>query len=94
MRKNNDNIETFKEWLATFPVGNPSVKVNGSAFSSAVVTIDFGTPLEPLNLTSEKNADARAELQSRMKELTTALTGRRSVRVNSDHSNGVYWTSI
>jgi hypothetical protein len=89
MRKN-ESIDNFKNWLAGFPVGKPSVKVNGSAFAFAVVAVDFGTPLEPVKLNGEQNQ----ELQAKMKELTTALTGRRNVRVNFDHNNGVYWSSI
>jgi len=68
----------------------PSLKVNGSAFPQAVIAVDFGVPLEPVKLTTEQNA----EVGYRMKELTTALTGRRSVRVNYDNSNGIYWTNV
>ena len=89
MRKN-ESIDNFKNWLGSFPVGKPSAKVNGSAFAAAVVAVDFGTPLEPIRLTAGQNHD----LHAKMKELTTALTGRRNVRVQFDHNNGVYWTSI
>lgn len=89
MRKN-ESIENFQNWLTEFPVGRPSLKVNGSSFTTAVIAVDFGSPLEPIKLTSEQNS----ELHSRMKELTTALTGRRTVRVNFDHNNGVYFTNI
>ncbi len=89
MRKN-ESIDNFKNWLAGFPVGRPTAKVNGSAFASAVVAVDFGSPLEQVSL----NGDQKQELHARMKELTTALTGRRNVRVQSDNANGVHWSSI
>jgi hypothetical protein len=89
MRKN-ESIDNFKQWLSEFPVGRPTVKVNGSSFASAVVAVDFGTPKDGVKLTSEQNQ----ELHGRMKELTTALTGRRNVRVQSDHTSGIYWSSI
>lgn len=89
MRKN-ESIDSFKDWLANFPVGSPIAKINGSAFAGAVVTVDFGSPLEPVKLGAEHNQ----ELHARMKELTTSLTGRRNVRVQFDHNNGVYWASI
>ena len=89
MRKN-ESIDNFKNWLAGFPVGQPTAKINGSAFAAAVVAVDFGSPKEPVKLTSEQNQ----ELHARVKELTTALTGRRNVRVQFDHNNGVYWSSI
>jgi hypothetical protein len=90
MRKN-ENIDNFRQWLVALPVNyKPSLKVNGNGYSTAVVVVDFGTPKEGVRLTSEQNS----ELGARMKELTTTLTGRRSVRVGYDNNAGVYWTSI
>ncbi len=90
MRKS-EYIDAFRSWLGTLSVPvKPTLKVNGNAFPAVVLAVDFGTPLEPFRLSSEQSS----ELSRRMKELTTNVTGRSPVRINNDHSNGVYWTSV
>lgn len=82
-------IDDFTRWLEGVG-GSPKLHVNGPSFSTAVVSVDFGSPLEPVRLSQ----DVSSEMHSRLRELTTDLTGRRSVRIQFDHLNGVYWASI
>lgn len=90
MRNKNETVDAFKTWLETFPTGSPSLKVNGSGYTTAVIAVDFGSPKDSIKLTPEQSSD----LHNRMKDATTALTGRRNVRVQFDHNNGMHWTSI
>ncbi len=89
MRKN-DNIDTFNNWLSGLNLSvKPSLKIN-HGFTTATVVVDFGSPKEPLHISSELNG----EICSRMKDLTTSLTGKRNVRINVDNSNGVFWSNV
>lgn len=92
MRNKNDSAtNNLVSWLAEqkFPI-NPAVKVNGSSFPNVVLVVDFGSPLEPVRLTSEQGND----LSHLIKESVTAITGKRNVRINFDNNNGVFWASV
>ena len=90
MRKNENLVEQLSTWLLGLDVGvKPSVKIN-SGFTNATVVVDFGTPKEPVRL----SADQSAELSNMMREIAVALTNRKSIRINHDNQNGVYWTSV
>jgi hypothetical protein len=69
------------------------VHINGISHPSAVVVVDFGTPLtDPVKLTPEQTA----ELISQVRSATKMLYRDRdvSVRVQSDPSAGVWWSSV
>jgi hypothetical protein len=85
--------DDFRDWLLTLGlVFTPHLHVNGSSHSTAVVTVDFGTPLEE---TTKITAEQNAELMSRMKTLTRSMyKGEVNVRVQNDSSNGIWWTTI
>jgi hypothetical protein len=89
--KKASEVEDFKSWLATLGYV-PNLHVNGNSHPMAVVTIDFGTPLEePAKMTSEQNA----ELMARMKSLTKSLhKSEVNVRVQTDSNNGVWWSTV
>lgn len=86
------DIEDFKIWLATLGAATPKLHVNGPGYSMAVITVDFGTPLdESGRITSEQNA----ELMSRMKTLTRSLHKTEvNVRIQNDTNNGIWWTTV
>jgi hypothetical protein len=91
-QKKSDN-EDFKTWLANLGMlSTPNLHVNGPSHSSAVVTVDFGTPLdEPTKMNPEQSA----ELVSRMKALTKSLfKNETNVRVQNDQNNGVWWSTV
>ena len=91
-RPKTSEIEDFKSWLANLESA-PKLHVNGPGYSMAVVTVDFGTPLEEVvaKITVEQNA----ELMSRMKTLTRSLhKSEVNVRVQNDTNNGVWWTTV
>lgn len=82
----------LREWLASLdlPV-KPVVHINGYAFTSAVLTVDFGSPLKPVKLAYEQSQ----ELMDRMRKLTKEIIGREvNVRISHDGPNGVYWASV
>lgn len=84
-------IEDFKVWLGNLP-STPKLHVNGADYTSAVLTVDFGTPLEELpKLTNEQNA----ELVAKMKASTRSLFNKPdlNVRIQSDNNNGIWWAT-
>jgi hypothetical protein len=87
-------IDEFRVWLAGLGFqSEPKIHINGVNHSTAVVTVDFGTPLvEPLKLNAEQTAD----LISHMRIATKSLYRDRevNVRVQNDSSTGIWWTSI
>lgn len=88
-------IDTFelRNWLSELNLGIvPAVHVNGTQHSSAVITVDFGSPIPSIRLTSEQ----AQELNSRLRRLTKELYTRDdvNVRVSSDNQNGVHWSSV
>lgn len=85
------NTNRLQDWLASqnFSV-NPTVHVNGHTFSTAYVTVDFGTPLSPISMTDEQTS----ELTERLRELAREVVGRpMNIRISHDPFNGVYWAS-
>jgi len=90
-RPKTSEVEDFRNWLTALG-SSPKLHVNGPAYSMAVVTVDFGTPLEESGkITSDQNA----ELMSRMKTLTRSLhKAEVNVRVQNDSNNGIWWTTV
>jgi len=85
-------LEEFKLWLADLE-GHPLLHVNGPAFATAVLTVDFGTPLEECKISPE----ASGELTNRMRLVTKILCKEKdasNVRVQTDTSNGIWWASV
>lgn len=91
-RKGRVEFDDFKLWLASMGAATaPTLHVNGTSYGSAVLTVDFGTPLQKYEITPEQNA----ELVSRMRKATRDLYGSDvNVRVSNDSSNGVWWASV
>lgn len=88
-------IDTFelRNWLSELNLGIvPNVHVNGPQHSSAVITVDFGSPIPSIRLTSEQAQELNARLRRLTKELYTRDDV--NVRVSSDNQNGVYWSSV
>ncbi len=85
------SVARLTDWLSGLKLHvKPTLKINGPIYTSAILAVDFGSPIEPVRLTSEQAHD----LAYLIKAATTEITGRRSVRVNHDTNNGIYWTSI
>jgi hypothetical protein len=70
----------------------PAIHVNGKEHPTAVVVVDFGSPLEPVRL----NPELSQELASKLRKFTRdIITKEANIRVGSDNYNGVvYWSSI
>lgn len=88
-----NKLNDLRNYVASLDVPvKPSVHVNGGSFHSAVLTVDFGQPLEPLKLTSEQVNG----LTSAMREAARQVARSNSnVRINADSNNGlVYWASL
>jgi hypothetical protein len=88
-----NSSQEVRKFLTTLEVEvAPHLHINGPHFNTAVLVVDFGTPLKPIKLTGEQTQD----LTARMRKLTRELLGSRDVtiRVNNDYHNGIYWTSI
>ncbi len=92
-QKKSTELDDFKSWVSALEgVILPNVHVNGKDFSMAVLTVDFGTPLDETNkLTSEQSA----ELVGKMKTVTKSFyKDDVNVRVQNDSNNGIWWTSV
>lgn len=88
-------LDEFRVWLANLGFqAEPKVHVNGSSHSTAVVVVDFGTPLiEPAKLTPEQTA----ELIGHVRTTTRSLYHRDreiNVRVQNDSANGIWWANV
>ena len=90
-RAKKTEADDFSAWLATLGA-TPKLHVNGGGYSTAVITVDFGTPLdESPKMTPEQNA----ELVARMKTLTkTFHKSDVNVRVQNDSANGIWWSTV
>lgn len=92
-QKKSSEMEDFNLWLGGLDlISAPNLHINGRDYSMAVLTVDFGVPLdEPNKLTSEQTA----ELVGKMKIVTKSLyKSDVNVRVQNDSTNGVWWTSV
>lgn len=83
------DLTPMKAFLASLDVGvTPTLHVNGHSYSTAIVTVDFGSPLTPIKLTQEQTQD----LTDRLRRLARDIIGRdANVRVSHDSSNGIFW---
>lgn len=87
MQSKNSTIEDFEKWLAGLGLAvKPSLHVN-TGYTTALVVLDLGTPKVPLNLSQE----VVQEMKSRLRDSVASLSGKRSVRVQEDHQQGVIW---
>lgn len=86
------NTTEIIDFLSTIDTHvTPTLHVNGPHHPTAVMSVDFGAPLQPVRLTSE----VVQELQTLMRGLTRELyAGDVNVRFSADNSNGVFWTSV
>lgn len=87
------DVKPLREYLDTLELGvNPTIHINGHAFASALVTVDFGQPLKPAKL----NQDQGAVFSDLLRKLAREIVNRENanIRVSYDNINGVYWASI
>lgn len=91
-RTKKPEFDDFRLWLTNIGMQNPVLHVNGIAHGTAVLTVDFGTPLVEQKLDSDQNA----ELVNRMRMATKSLYHDKdvNVRVQNDTFYGVWWTSV
>lgn len=90
--KRSFDASELTQFLDTLNVGvTPVIHVNGTTNPTAVLTIDFGAPLNPVRLTQDQVQD----LMGRMRKATRELYSNDvNVRVSMDHQNGIYWASV
>lgn len=91
-KKSKFEFEDFKVWLAGLGApGTPTLHINGPTYSTAVIAVDFGTPLQEFKITPEQNA----ELVTRMRKAVRDLCGSEvNPRISTDNGNGVWWASL
>ena len=83
----------IRDWLESLELEvKPTVHINGHAYTSALVTVDFGSPLKPVKLTPEQNG----ELTDRLRMLAKDIVGRENanIRISHDGQNGIFWASV
>lgn len=86
-------LAEFKIWLEGLGFQSPpKIHLNGVEHPSAVMVVDFGTPLvEPVKLSSEQSAELIGFIRSVTKSL---YSGEIIVRVQSDAITGIWWASV
>ena len=90
-RRKRPDFEDFRVWLGGLEMANPSLHVNGAGYTTAVLTVDFGTPLVEQKLTPEQSG----ELVNHMRSATKSLFSNDiNVQVQSDLPNGIWFTSV
>jgi hypothetical protein len=91
-RPKKPGFDDFRLWLAGLNMANPILHVNGPAFTDAVLTVDFGTPLVEQRLDSDQSA----ELVSRLRTAAKSLYPDRDVNVHvqNDPANGIWWVNV
>jgi predicted glycosyltransferase len=87
-------MDDLRAWLMTLhPAIKPTVHVNGKDYPACVVTVDFGVPLEPLELTAEQATELPKKLKALTKEILHPKEIQDSeIRIWNDTANGVWWT--
>lgn len=73
-----------------------SIHVNGKEHPGAVLTVDFGAPLQSVRLNSEQNQELAGALRRAAKEVMRGRENRdMNIRVSSDNYGGlIYWASV
>lgn len=83
------DMEAFLASLNT--TVRPTLHVNGAEYRNAILTVDFGEPLEPFVLSS----DDLQELVTRMRGLAREVLGRdATININPDKNRGIMWASV
>lgn len=87
-------IDEFRVWLENLGFHSaPKVHVNGAIYTTAVIVVDFGTPLaEPVKLTPEQSAELIGHIRSNTKSLFR--DGDIVVRVQNDSNTGIWWSNV
>ena len=53
------DFDDMRVWLGSLEMANPVLHVNGAAHPTAVLTVDFGTPLVEQRLSPEQRSEER-----------------------------------
>jgi hypothetical protein len=90
-RPPDNELADLSTWLGGLDLGiRPAVHVNGAAFATCVLTVDFGTPRKNVRLTTEQSS----ELVTRLRAATKTVMAREvKVGVMTDYSAGIWWTT-
>lgn len=92
-RRPSADIAPLREYLDTLELSvTPDIHINGHAYASALVTVDFGQPLKPAKLTQDQGAVFSDLLRKLAREVLNREGA--NIRVSYDSYNGVYWASI
>jgi hypothetical protein len=85
------STESFETFLSNLDIPvKARLHVNGASYHTALVTVDFGEPLEPFRLTQ----DQTYELHSGLRALARDILGRDApININTDNSRGVVWAN-
>ena len=79
--------------MTLHPAIKPTLHVNGKDYPFCVLTVDFGSPLEPFEPSSDQATEMLKKLKAATKELIAKTAeDNPSVRVYNDTPNGVWWT--
>lgn len=91
MAKTSSRIELEAYFKTLNLKAMPGIHVNGKEHPTALVVVDFGTPIESVRLTSEQGQELASKLRKFARELVNKDA---NVRVSSDNYSGlVYWAS-
>jgi hypothetical protein len=82
----------LENFLAGLELANkPVIHVNGKEHPTAVVVVDFGSPLTQVKLTPEQNQELAGKLRKFARELVNKDA---NLRISSDNYLGlIFWAS-
>jgi hypothetical protein len=93
--KTNFALDDLKTWLLTLhPAIKPTTHVNGKDYPACIISVDFGTPLEPFELTPEQATELPKKLKAATKQIYQKDITENDVRIWNDSLNGVWWTGV
>jgi hypothetical protein len=79
-------------FLETINVGvTPTIHVNGTSNPTAVITVDFGSPIQSVRLSQDQVQDLMTRMRKTSREM---FSHEVNIRVSSDHQNGIFWASV
>jgi len=84
----------LKTWLQTLnPAIKPTTHVNGKDFPACILTVDFGTPLEPFELTPDQATELPKKMRAAVREIYSKDVPDSEVRIWND-TNGIWWSGV
>lgn len=90
--RRNPDVKDLEDYLTSLELHvKPTIHINGHMHPTAILTVDFGTPLKPIKISN----DQIVEMTGKMKKLTREVLGKDvNISVMPDQANGVFYAKL